>query len=122
VHRARRDGDAGDDRAGRAFGGFAALDQRDQKRVFDHFALGVAAANSHHLGGSKLQYLHTFPIIVLGKRMRRTTDVRLTEPAGSPSTFAPRVEINHKLFQSLPVSAMTACIAMWTFTNEFPVL
>ena len=31
-------------------GGFAAPHQRDQKRVFDHFALRVAAANPHGPG------------------------------------------------------------------------
>ena len=85
-------------------GGFAALHQRDQKRVFDHFALRMAAANPHHLGGNRLQYPHTGRKILLGESPRRTTDVRHDRTRRQPSARAPDVKIGGTRFQSRPVS------------------
>ena len=101
-------------------GGFAALHQRDQKRVFDHFALRMAAANPHHLGGSRRQYLHTGPVVLLGESPRRTTDVRHDRTRRQPSARALMSRSAVRASKAVQFPVIAASLAMCTSMNELP--
>ena len=82
----------------------AALHQRQQSHVLDHFALRMAAADAHHLASHRLQQVSAGPVIFLGKRPRRAAELRHHLSRRKFALRAARLEFGDTPFQRAPVS------------------
>src|SRR4051794_17621908 len=81
------------------------FDERNQESVLDHFALSMAAADTHHLVGNWLQDAHAACVVGVSEGLCSSADGRDSKPLRKLALLKPPLQLADPLLEARSVAS-----------------